>query len=204
MAIIIKGEQRTDEWFRAIAGNPGASGISKIITNSGLPSESATDYMYQLAGEVLAGKKEETYQSFAMQAGVEREDEARMVFSMEKETEVEQVSLIYKNKDMRYHVSPDGLINENAGLEIKCPMMKTQVKRLIEKGLPAEYFSQVQMSLYVSEREFWYFFSYYPDLPLFILKVVRDEAFIKKLEPILEQFCDDLESLIERIKSSVL
>ena len=168
MAIIVKGEQRTEEWFRAIAGNPGASGISKIITNFGLPSKSATDYMYQLAGEVLAGKKEETYQSFAMQIGVERENEARQVFSMEKEVEVEQVSLIYKNEGMRYHASPDGLINDNAGLEIKCPMMKTQVKYLVEKDLPAEYFSQVQMSLYVSEREFWYFFSYYPELPLFI------------------------------------
>ena len=201
MPIIIDSfDQNSVEWFQACLGNPGASNASKIITTKGEPSKQATEYMYQLAGELIAGKPEEGFKSFNMEKGSEREAEARSVFSMEHETEVRQVALVYKDEKRMFHCSPDGLIGDNSGLEIKCPMLKTHVGHLLAGKLPTDYFGQVQMSLYVTEREYWTFCSYYPDLPLFTIRVDRDEKYIDSLSGELYQFCYKLAALVEKLR----
>jgi hypothetical protein len=159
--------------------------------------------MYQLAGELIAGKPEETYQSFNMQKGIEREAEARMVFEMENEIEVRQVALVYKDEKRMFHCSPDGLIGNDSGIEIKCPMLKTHVSYLLAGKLPTDYFGQVQMSLYVTEREHWTFCSYYPDLPMFKIRVERDEKYIKLLSDELDRFCYDLAALVAKLRGMV-
>jgi putative phage-type endonuclease len=201
MPIIIDSyKQYEPAWFKARLGNPGASNASKILTNTGDPSKQTKEYMYQLAGEVVAGKHEETYQSTHMTTGLEREDEARMVFAMNYEVEVDQVALVYKDDKRMFHASPDGIIGTETGIEIKCPMIKTHVKYLLDGKLPTDYFAQIQMSLYVCEREHWHFCSYYPDLPLFTVKVYRDEKWIARLEKELESFCFELSGLITKLK----
>lgn len=201
MPIIISDiEQGHPEWHALCCGNPGASNISKIITNKGDPSKQAGDYMRELAGEIITGKKEETFQSIHMQNGLEREDAAIALFEMIHNVDVKRVALVYKDELKKFHVSPDGLIGDNAGLEVKNPMMKTHVKYLLDGKLPSKYFSQIQMSLYVCEREYWWFMSNYVGLPPLILKVNRNEAFILKLEAELENFVTELAVTVSEIR----
>jgi len=201
MPIIINDiEQGTPEWHALRLGNPGASNVSKIITNKGDPSKQADDYMRQLAGEIITGQCEETFQSIHMEKGLQRENEARTLFELIYDVNIQQVALVYKDAQKKFHVSPDGLIGDNAGIEVKCPMMKTHVKYLLENRLPTDYFSQVQMSLYVCEREFWYFMSYCPGLLPLILKIERDNVFIGKLEAELEKFVEKLIFIIKKLK----
>jgi len=208
MAIIIDEiTQRSPEWFDAILGNLGASGISKIITDKGEPSKSADDYRRQLAGEIITGQRDETFKSIHMEQGIEREDSTRAFFEMLYDVEVRQVGLVYKDEQKKFHCSPDGLVGDNAGFEQKNPMMKTQVKYLESGKLPQEYFSQIQMSLYTCEREYWWFMSRYPlftpghkPLATLILKIGRDDEFIAKLEVVLEAFCYSLSSAVKKLK----
>lgn len=201
MAIIVDSFlQKSPEWMAARAGNPGASNVSKIITNSGEISKQRTEYLYQLAGEAITGKCEEGYQSTAMMQGSEREDGARALFEMIYGVEARQVALVYKDEWRLFHCSPDGLPGD-AVLEMKNPMMKTHVKYLLDGKLPSDYFGQCQMSLYVTERDLLYFMSAYDGLPPFILEVRRDEVFIAKLETALLDFCADLARLVERLKA---
>jgi len=195
--------QKSPEWFALCLGNPGASNASRIVTNKGDRSKQADEYMRQLAGELIVGKAEETFQSIHMKNGIDRESEARVLFEMMYDVEVKQVAVVYKNAEKKFHVSPDGLIGNNEGAEIKAPMLKTQVKYLLDGSLPSEYFSQVQMSLYTSEREFWWFYSYYSGLPPLVIRVERDEEFIKKLGTELEQFVFELAVMVKRIKEMV-
>jgi putative phage-type endonuclease len=202
MPIIIDSfDQRTDEWMNARAGNPGASAISKIITNSGELSKSRTEYLYQLAGEQITGKCEEGYSSIHMENGKVREESARSLFEMVYGVEIRQVAIVYKDEFKFFHCSPDGLVGENAGIEVKCPMMKTHVKYLIDGKLPSEYFGQVQMSLYVTEREKWHFMSHYEGLPPLILEVGRDEVYISKLAKALDDFTADLMRTVAKLKA---
>jgi len=200
MPIIIDSfQQGSDEWFSAICGNVGASNIDKIITTKGERSKQREDFMYQLAGERITGKREETFQSQAMQNGIEREAAARTFFEMIYGIEVRQVGIVYRDEWKLCHCSPDGL-PEKAGLEIKNPMLKTHVKYLLNGKLPTEYFGQVQMSLYVTERDLWYFMSNYEGLPPLIIECRRDEAFITKLEAELNSFNEELLQIVERLK----
>jgi putative phage-type endonuclease len=202
MAIIIDSfDQKSPEWMAARAGNPGASSISKIITNSGEISKQRTEYLYQLAGEKITGKCEEGFQSQAMINGTEREAAARALFEMIYGVEVRQAALVYKDEFKLFHCSPDGLVGDNAILELKNPMLKTHVKYLIEGKLPADYFGQCMMSLYVTERELCYFMSAYEGMPPFILEVRRDERYIALLAKALDDFAADLIKTVRKLEA---
>ena len=192
--------QNSPEWFAAKAGSVGGSSIDKIITTKGERSKQREDYMYQLVAERMSGRCEETFQSLAMQKGIEREAAARALFEMIHGVEVKKVGIVYKDEWKLCHCSPDGLIGDNAGLEMKNPMGKTVVKYLLAGKLPTEYFSQCQMSLYVTEREKWHFMSCFEGLPPLIIEVGRDDSFLKKLELELSQFNEEMLSIVERLK----
>jgi putative phage-type endonuclease len=198
MPIIIDCEQRSPEWFEAILGNVGASSIDKIITTKGEPSKSRTDYMMTLCAERLTGKQEFNQPTLAMLNGIEREAEARSLFEMAHDIEVQQVGLIYTD-DKSAHCSPDGLIGDNSGIEIKNPISKTHIKYLLDDKLPTEYFCQVQFSLLVSGRGSWFFMSHYPGIRPFIIEVQRDEKWIEKCEKELKAFNQELEDMVARL-----
>jgi hypothetical protein len=191
------------EWMAATAGNPGASNFSKIVTTKGERSKQRDEYMMQLAGEFITGKKEDGFQSQSMILGMEREDSARKLFELSYGVEVKQAGVVFKDDKKLYHCSPDGLIGDKAGLELKNPMMKTHVKYLLENVLPTDYFCQVQGNLFVTERDLWYFMSSYEGLPPFIIEVRRDERFIGALKFALEEFCGELESMIYCISGRI-
>jgi len=200
MPIILECAQRSDEWFSAICGNVGASSIDKIITTKGEPSKSRTDYMMTLAAERITGKGEVGFTSIAMLNGIEREAEARTLFEMARGVEIRQVGLVYKDENKLCHCSPDGLIGDNSGFEVKNPMSKTHVKYLLDGKLPIDYFCQVQFSLYVTERASWWFMSHYPGIKPFMVEVYRDEKWISKMEIELTLFNDQLEDMVRQLK----
>jgi len=200
MPLILNCEQKSPEWFAACAGNPGASSIDKIITTKGEPSKQREEYMLTLAVERITGRAENGFVTTAMQTGIEREAEARTLFEMAHDVEIQQVGLIYKDERKECHCSPDGLIGDSEGIEIKCPLGKTHAKYLLGGKLPTEYFCQVQFSLYVSEREYWHFLSYYPGLKPLMLKVGRDDKWIEKCEKELESFNQELAELVEKLQ----
>lgn len=200
MSIIITDfEQNSPEWYQSRLGSVGASSVDKIITSKGEPSKQRTDYLYQLAGEILTGRAEETYQSQAMINGHEREESSRALFELVYGIEVKQCALVYKDERKLFHCSPDGLVWNNEPLELKNPMMKTQIKYLLSGKLPPEYFIQTQMQLYVCEKERGHFMSCYDGLRPLIVPVYRDEAFLVKLEHELETFVCDLAEIVEKL-----
>lgn len=201
MPIIEKGFiQKSPEWFQARLGNIGASEMDNIITSEGKPSKSATDFMYKLAAEKVRCKADETFQSQTMLNGSIKEDEARALFSVLYDVEIEQCGMIYKDKRRLYHASPDGLISSDCGIEVKCPLAKTQARYLIEDKLPTSYYVQVQSSLFISERKYWWFMSYCDGMKPLIIKVLPDEKFLNALEVELELFCNKLNEIVERLK----
>lgn len=193
--------QKSDEWFKARLGNVGASEIDNIITSEGKPSKSRTDLLYTLAAQRVRGKADETFQSQAMLNGNIKEDEARALFSVLYDVEIEQCGMIYKDKRRLYHASPDGLISSDCGIEVKCPLAKTQARYLIEDKLPTPYYVQVQSSLFISERKYWWFMSYCDGMKPLIIKVMPDEKFQKALAVELELFCKQLDDVVEQIRS---
>lgn len=197
--IIVDCEQQTEDWYKIKAGIPSSSCFSKIITTKGAPSTSCKAYMYQMAGEKIIGRTESGYQSEAMLYGTKMEDKAREVYEFITGNNVKQIGFCLDDQK-RYGASTDGLIGDDGMIEIKCPYLHTHVKYLLDNKLPTEYFQQVQGGMFVTERKWCNFVSYFPEMPILILRVERDEEFILKLENELIKFNKELQTVIEKLK----
>ena len=192
MKIINGIEQGSKEWLQMRLGVATASDFKKIITSTGKESKTLKDYALELASESLLTEPESSYKSEAMQRGNDLEDEARKYYSFITDTKVDQVTFIKKDDEIGY--SPDGLIDDNGSIEIKCPQKKNHLKYLVDNKLPAEYKSQVQGGLYISGRDYCDFISYHPlfkdDKKMMVVRVGRDEEYIKKLSDLLKKTID--------------
>ncbi|SOB60611.1 Exonuclease [Pseudodesulfovibrio profundus] len=200
MIAVTDFEQGTPEWFAARAGVPSASCFDKIVTSKGKRSTQRKAYMFQLAGEAILGEKAESYTNAAMERGIELESEARDLYEFINDVSVEEVALCFGDDRKLWSCSPDGLVGETGGIEIKCPKIHTHVEYLVGNKLPTKYFQQVQGSLFVTGREYWDFMSYFPGLPPLIVRVDPDLEFHASLSAELECFSAELADIINIIK----
>lgn len=202
---ILTMEQGTPEWFAARCGLVTSSKFSDVIAKGkgSAPSKTRESYLKELACERITGKQQESYYNAWMQRGTELEPQARAMLELDKGFDVVQVGFIKMNDDIGS--STDGLIGENAVLEIKCPKHTTHLEYLLDKNsLYADYKTQVQGELFVTGRQKAYLVSFHPDFPngkdLIIFEVERDEDFIKSLETEISIFLSELKSLVGQIK----
>ena len=196
---IIACEQRSEEWFQARLGKPTASRFSEIITPTGKPSKSAEKYMSELLADYLAGEPADSKETtHYMDKGTEYEDEARKQFQFIYDIDVEQVGFCLADNE-KYGCSPDGLIDNDGGIEIKVRKSNVLVEHYL-KGMPSKVKCQIQGSLLITGRKYWYYHAYHEKLYPFTVKVERDEEFIGKMEKALEEFCKELEKKKEKLK----
>ena len=181
-------EQGTPEWFDVRLGIPTASRFKDIYTSTGKSASGADAYMHTLLAEQLAGHPLESFKSEWMQRGTEMEPEAKTFYSLEKDVDLVEVGFI-TNDNGTIGCSPDAI-----GLEIKCPSPHVQVKYLLGKKCPAEYFPQVQGCMWICEKDAWDFLSYHPDLPPLLITVQRDDEYINGLSAEVDKFLAKMET----------
>lgn len=190
---IIDVAQNSPEWLMARAGRPTASQFHRIITPATLkPSASSVAYMYDLATESLLGGPLETQTSDFMQRGHDLEDEAVLFFEGLVDLDTQKVGLCTTD-DGLIGCSPDRLVGDNAGLEVKCPAAATHVMYKHMGVVPTKYRAQIQGSLYVTGLDHWHFVSYNPILEPLHIVVERDPEFMDKFEILIKRFVANLE-----------
>jgi hypothetical protein len=200
MIEIFDCDQGSPDWFACRLGIPTASEFATVMAKGkdGGASLTRAKYMRQLAGEIITGELAESYSNAHMDRGKAMEDEARETYAFIHDADIRRVGFIRNGKKGG---SPDSLIGTNGGLEIKTALPHIQIERLIRDDLPPEHKAQVQGNIWVSEREFWDFVSYWPKLPLLVKRVYRDELYIKQLSDAVDAFNEELAALVERIRS---
>lgn len=202
--IIFECEQGSDEWFQVRLGIPTASEFSKIITPAKMePSRSADTYINKLVAEWLRGQPDESFQSDWMKRGHEVETEARDYYTFTTDLEVTQVGFCLEDAK-RYGCSPDALVDNNGGLEIKCCSPGVHVGYLLANKVPTEYKLQILGNILTTDRNWWDFISYHPDMESLIVRTQRKdvEEELKTLEKALiatnKKIYDKQQILIER------
>jgi hypothetical protein len=198
--IVLTMEQGTPEWEMARLGMPTASGFDRIVSPKKLqPSSSAPAYRNQLLAEWLLGYPMDFGGSQWTQRGTGMEAEARAYFELQNDVEVRRVGFCLRD-DGKAGCSPDGLIGEDEGLELKCPGIHTHIGYLLSpESLLNEYHSQVQGGLYITGRERWHLLSYHPDLPAVHIVVEPDAKHIAALAAGLDVFIEHLDAAKERL-----
>ena len=190
-------QQRTEKWLAIKAGKFSASNFHRLITPTGKPSSQAEKYIRSRAKEIITGEIEDSYIDDNMRRGNLNEPKARELYEFVTGHKVRQVGFIEINEFVG--CSPDGLIDEDGGLEIKCPKGTTQLDRLLDGYYPQEYLPQIQGCLYVTGRKWWDFISYYPKLPPILIRIERDEEYIAKLRSELDKAVELLKEIVKKI-----
>lgn len=197
---IIDCEQGTPEWHAARAGIPTASMFATILANGrgGAESKTRMTYMRKLAGEIITGEPMESYTNEHMERGKVMEAEARDLYAFERNVEPTQIGFIRSGQK---GCSPDSLIDANGMCEVKTKLPHLQIEVLERGTLPPEHKAQCQGALWVAEREWIDFVSYWPKMPLFVCRVTRDEDYIRGLSGAVDAFNDELAALVERVRA---
>lgn len=171
-------EQGSDEWFELRKGKLTASNATAIGANGvGLNT-----YCKQIALE-LVGYEKDKYTNDTIERGNILEPTARTAYELEKGVTIKQVGFITNDKYPNTGISPDGLILDIGGAEIKARNNEKHFSLIMGETKEIPY-NQIQMTLLITEREWWDFISFNPNLskPLFIKRIYPDLAVFNKLK----------------------
>lgn len=186
-------------------GNVTASRVVDVLATlkNGSEAASRTNYRAELVAERMTGVPYPQFESAAMRWGTETEPEARMAYSVATGNSVERVGYIEHPRIQRFGASPDGLIEEDGLVEIKCPNTATHIQWILGGAVPAEHQPQMLAQMACTGRKWCDFVSYDPRMPerrrLFVKRFERDDARINEMEAAVEAFLQTVDDLVRKL-----
>lgn len=190
---VLDVKQGSEAWFAARRGIPTASRFDQIIQPvKGGPSSSQGKLIDELLAEALLPASNEPERMTAdMRSGMVLEGEARCAYELGHTLQpVKEVGFVLHESGL-FGGSPDALVGEEGGVEIKCPNGTTHIGYVRAGVLPADYKCQVHGYLAVTGRRWWDFFSHHRGLAPLCVRVTRDE-FTERLAAEVLAFCGRL------------
>lgn len=188
-------DQGTDEWFAARMGIPTASQFATVMAKG--EGKTRTTYLHKLAGEILTGEPMDSFSNAHTDRGHEMEPAARALYAMMMDTDPELIGFV---RTGRAGASPDALVGARGLLEIKTKLPHLQIELLMSGKMPAAHRKQVQGQLWIAERDWCDFVSYWPGLPLFVVREHRDEKLIAEISDAVDRFNEDLDAVVARVQ----
>ena len=197
-------KQRSTAWRLKRVGVVTASDMWKIMTppqskadkEAGKWGGTATTYMKEKRAELITGVPGDTFHSQPTRWGIEHEEAAREQaipliaerFGKTVERPEGRYAFILHPTEANIGCSPDGIIGDDALLELKCPWNPVNhIDAVADGEMPEKHIEQVQGSLWITGRRWYVFASFDPRVersgmdPLFICRVERDEHYIQKV-----------------------
>lgn len=198
--------QGSPEWFLQRLGKATASRIADIVaqTKTGY-SASRESYAVELALERITGQRGESFSNSFMQWGTETEPQARVAYEAFTGRVVNEVAMLPHPTIEMSGASPDGLIDLDGQLEIKCPAQATHLKTLLSRKPAGKYITQMQWQMACTERQWCDFVSFDPRFPahlqLCIIHIERDDKLIASLETEVSKFLTEVSKMVDDLNN---
>ncbi|WP_296683191.1 lambda exonuclease family protein [Flavobacterium sp.] len=195
-------DQRSEVWFKDRHGKFTASRSIDLLGIKGLGLTGET-YAVEKAIEQLFGEVEEGFTSKDMQRGIDLEPVAFAKF-VEVHPNLKVSNCSFFTYGEHAGASPDGLIDDDAVLEIKCPKGKKFFRLVAEENIDKIYIAQMQMQMLATGRKRAYFFNYLElndKVYHHTIIVERDEDMIELIKQRLTEAIAIKKSYIELIES---
>lgn len=198
-------EQGSEEWLKIRLGKVTASGVADVLakTKTGV-SASRGNYLIKLAIQRVTGVIEESYTNDAMQWGKDNEGQARVAYEVASGNFVDQIAFVDHPTIKWFGASPDGLVNQDGLVEIKCPNSATHWSYIKDDGPPNKYYIQMQAQMACTGRKWCDFVSFDPRMPersrLFIKRVMREDDYIAEMEAEIKKFLSEVETEVNLMK----
>lgn len=192
------------DWMMIRLGKVTASEMGNLLTPKLAIKDGAgvTTYLYQKVAEAHRMKPLPGFSSWATDRGTELEMDARKWYQMKNPSARMRTVGFIEHDDGRCGCSPDALINDDGGLELKCPEPTNHVRYLVDGVLPGDYAPQVHMAMYVTGRPWWRFMSYHTGFPKFVLTVERDEKVCKTIAEALDAFYQRFDKVLAKLRAA--
>jgi len=188
--ITINAEQGSPEWHFARLGIPTASQFSRILTaKTRKPAGGRETYMHELLAEWCIGVPHSVEVKGYIDRGNELEDWAVSYYELQRNVTTTKVGVCLRD-DRLVACSPDRLVGDDGGLEIKCPSAAKHVANMLD--MTEDHFAQVQGNLWITGRSWWDLISYHPELPTVIVRIARDEEYMAALDSAMGIFLSEL------------
>lgn len=172
------------EWRAARCGKITGSRFRAVMDlnrRTGKPNASRRALVETLRKELLFGVPEEVEENEYMAHGKAMEPRARGYYEFLNDCECAVPALMRHLTIPYIAYSPDGLVGKGM-IEIKSPFLEARHLRTVEsKSVPDDYLPQVQGGMWVCEREWCDYISYFPEISVEIIRVYRDDKYIERL-----------------------
>jgi len=203
--ILETATQRDADWYAARIGKATASRFKDAIAalKSGAPAQAQRDYLTELVVERLTQQPIQRFQNAAMTWGTEQEPAARAAYERATGTSVEETGFV-AHDTLLAGCSPDGLVDWDGLIEIKCPWNTANHIETLLNGMPAEHMPQLQGQMWITGRQWCDFVSYDPRMPeplqLHVQRIQRDPGFIADLEAKVTSFLQQVGTQVEALR----
>lgn len=163
----IDAPQRSPEWFAARLGRLTGSVAGDMLakTKTGW-SASRRNLLLRLVLERLTAKSmESTFVSAAMQAGIDREDDAFRAYEALTGNVVQRSGFL-AHTELMAGCSLDGHIGDFAELlSIKCRQPAAHLEFLKTQAIPSDAIAQMRHEMWMTGARAHHYFSWNPDFP---------------------------------------
>lgn len=196
-------EQKSEEWFALRLHYPLTASEAQAIGNQGKGLETLC---WKKMSEKYSSADKENFSNGHTDRGNELEAQAISLYELETGNTVSPVGFITDEKISKVGgASPDGEVNKDGGLEVKCFDDLKHFKMIIEFNqtgdfkIESQYEWQMQQQMLFSGKKWTDFLAYNPNYSqsLLIKRVFPDKEMQKKIKDGLkmgEQIIKDIES----------
>jgi len=203
---LIDCKQGSDQWLQERLGMATSSEFDKATASgrAGNPSKTKFDYLCALLSERTTGNLVEKYHNKYMQWGTDNEPAARSMYEFDTGSEVTEIGFVKTGDNIG--ASVDGIVSDDGMIEIKCKTSQNHIACILKNKCPSQHMKQIQGQLWILGREWCDFVSFDPRNPfrdILIVRVQRDEEFIKKLAAGVNEFVEELLRQEDIIKNGV-
>jgi hypothetical protein len=176
--------QGSPEWVAARLGSFGASMLGALMAKG--EGKTRAKLIDQLACERLSGKPQGWEGNSATEAGHAQEPLARRAYGERHGVFVQQVGLIRHAALPFSHASPDGLVDEDGGLELKSHVKFMTHFAAIQAGMSKAHVYQCQWGMACTGRSWWDYGHFCAEAPEHMRlhmfpRIQRDETIIATL-----------------------
>lgn len=198
-------EQGSDAWLQTRCGLLTASTIGKLLTPKldVANNDTSRGLTEMLVAERITGHVDYVHPSFDMQLGTLNEPLARSLYADQYEPVHEIGFAIRDIGGLKLGGSPDGLVGEQGGIEIKSRRPRSHLRTILNNTVPAENMAQIQSLLLILERDWWDYISYSQGFPLHVIRVHPDPAWQEAIKAALRNFEANAAQMIATYKATV-
>ena len=206
-------DQHSQEWWDARLGKVTASRIGDLMARNqprkGKPvgewSAKHNNYLAEKVAERITGKPRDRRKVASLDHRLDLEPDARAAYEFYYEHDVVTVGFIEHPRIPNAGASPDGLVDSKGGIEIKCLDPEGHIELITAGGIDQDYLYQCQFGMACTDRDWWDFVAFCPEMPeegrLWVQRVDRDDELIANVETNVIEFLAEVDVKVAQVRA---